>query len=143
MEIAKLLLVSMSNELLFCLGVKGLIKNKSGDVLVLTVTHENGRSYYDLPGGRMRDGETPEQALLREIEEETALKNIVIEKKIGFELSDKKLVIEGKTVGLIFLIYQCSVLEPNELQLEDGIKADWKSLPVAQELLRETFPLIS
>ena len=43
---------------------------------------KNGNEYYVVPGGGLESGETPEQAAVREIKEETSL-NIVIGKKIG------------------------------------------------------------
>ena len=45
---------------------------ENGKILVM---HRNkyGSQYYTLVGGRINDGETPEQALVREVKEETGL----------------------------------------------------------------------
>ena len=57
------------------LTVKAVIVNKRGEVLLLKrakneKTHSGG---YDLPGGTMEKGETVEEALKREVQEETGL----------------------------------------------------------------------
>lgn len=52
--------------------VAGLVISKGH---VLLMKHKRrGRTYWTLPGGRLEEGETLQQALLREIEEETGLK---------------------------------------------------------------------
>lgn len=50
------------------ISVKGVLIQR-GRVLVL----RNERDEWELPGGRLDDGETPEAALVREIREETGL----------------------------------------------------------------------
>jgi 8-oxo-dGTP diphosphatase len=42
--------------------------------LLLMFRRKNGEEYYVLPGGHMREGETPEQTCIRELFEETAVK---------------------------------------------------------------------
>ncbi len=49
----------------------GLVKNSSGDVLVIF-----RRGKWDLPKGKAKDGETMEQAAVREVEEETGLQGV-------------------------------------------------------------------
>ncbi len=50
------------------ISVKGVVIRR-GRVLVL----RNERGEWELPGGRLDDGETPEEALVREMREETGL----------------------------------------------------------------------
>lgn len=45
----------------------------NGDKFVLIFRHKNGQDYYAIPGGGIEEGETPEQAAVREIQEELGL----------------------------------------------------------------------
>lgn len=47
---------------------------KDGCVLVMKRSKPDGRKYMVTPGGRLEAGETPEQAVIREVEEETTIK---------------------------------------------------------------------
>lgn len=42
-----------------------------GSQILLIHRHKSGREYYVLPGGGIENGEKPEEALIREIKEET------------------------------------------------------------------------
>lgn len=53
------------------IGVRGLVANEAGDLLL--VQHCYGRRSWFLPGGGHRRDESPEDALVREIREETGL----------------------------------------------------------------------
>jgi len=46
---------------------------RAGQVLLVRRARSPGKGFYSLPGGRVEYGETTEQALIREIAEETAL----------------------------------------------------------------------
>lgn len=46
---------------------------KDGMILVM-YRKKNGEEYYVFPGGHMREGEMPEETVIREIEEETTIK---------------------------------------------------------------------
>lgn len=66
-------------EKTFGVAVKCLIKNKFGKYLLLHKTVEeskmdNDPSLWDLPGGRLEYGEQIEDAILREVFEETGIK---------------------------------------------------------------------
>jgi len=53
----------------FYIGIKGLIV-KDNKVLVLKNTDQSGKYYWDIPGGRMGEGEEIQQTLIRELKEE-------------------------------------------------------------------------
>ena len=53
----------------------------NGNHIALIKRHRNGRLYYVFPGGQIEEGESPEQAVVREIEEELGL-NIEVERLV-------------------------------------------------------------
>lgn len=54
-----------------CVG--GIAHDAAGRLLVIQREHDPGRGLWSLPGGRVESGETDEQALVREMGEETGL----------------------------------------------------------------------
>ena len=60
-------------------GVSIAIENAHGDVLVLQ-NKKNGR--WTLPGGKVEDGETPEEAIIRETKEEVGVEPILFKEII-------------------------------------------------------------
>ena len=93
------------------LGVKALLKNNQGQCLLLKVNQEKFKSpkkeeYWDIPGGRVQNGDTIDETLLREIEEETTLKNITNITPFDTTVSNIEIPLDnGETVGLIFFVY--------------------------------------
>jgi 8-oxo-dGTP diphosphatase len=51
-----------------------VIKDAAGRLLVIKRGHEPGAGLWTLPGGRIESGETDQQAVVREIMEETGLR---------------------------------------------------------------------
>ena len=90
----------------FVLSVKALVRNIDGDCLLLrrSESSENNGGKWDLPGGKIDAGESFDQALLREVLEETGLV-ISLDRVIGFaqsELLDRKvayLIMEGTVLS--------------------------------------------
>ena len=49
-----------------------------GDRILLIEHKMRGRDFYNLPGGGVEDGETPEEAALRELKEEAMVEGRII-----------------------------------------------------------------
>jgi 8-oxo-dGTP diphosphatase len=54
-----------------CVGA--VIRDDAGRLLMILRGHDPGRGLWSIPGGRIEPGETPQQALVREVREETGL----------------------------------------------------------------------
>ncbi|HDI52043.1 NUDIX hydrolase [candidate division KSB1 bacterium] len=66
-------------------AVSGLIINPQGEVLLVQRAHEPGKGQWSLPGGMVNLGETLQQALRREVEEECGIKIEVIKLLAAFD----------------------------------------------------------
>jgi|GEM_PF-1478727 len=114
------MLNTLPKESLYNIGVKAAILNSNGQMLALHITRSNGTdTYWDLPGGRIVDGETPEQALRREVAEETGITEIAIDHHLSMAVSGVKLpIFNTKKVGVVFSVYVCHsdsiIQEPEE-----------------------------
>jgi len=78
----------------------GLVFNNG--VLLVKRLIDPYKGYYSLPGGFINEGESAEEACVREVAEETGLK-IKIKRKVGYiitkEINRKTVVFEAEIVG--------------------------------------------
>src|SRR3954469_7876421 len=58
-----------------CVG--GLAYDEAGRLLLVRRANEPGRGLWSVPGGRVEPGETSEEAVVREVAEETGLRVVV------------------------------------------------------------------
>ncbi len=101
----------------------GVVENPSGDVLVIF-----RRGSWDLPKGKIDDGETPEVAAVREINEETGLMNITLGAPITetyhtYDIKGKRIL--KKTYWYKMTSTDTSLTPQTE---EDIEKAEWVDL---------------
>jgi 8-oxo-dGTP pyrophosphatase MutT (NUDIX family) len=116
----------------------GLVENERGDILFI-----HRRGFWDLPKGKMDDGESVEECALREIMEETGLERLRIVKPLcttyhTYEFRGTEVLKESYWFQVQG--HSEDVLTPQtEEDIEDIIWADKSRVP---ELLTSTYPSI-
>lgn len=95
-----------------------LIINDKNELLVATRAHEPVKGTLDLPGGFVDLDETGEEAMMREVKEETNLD--VIDTKYLFSIPNRY-IYSGFEVHTLDLVYLCKVGDINGLKAEDDV----------------------
>lgn len=124
--------------------VVGIIKE--GEKIYLQMRKKPGHptdGFWELPGGNIEFGEAPEDALIREVKEETNF-DIVIEKLLPQIFSNVWMVADGK-IQVLLIAYVCRVgngeHQHEEMKASDGQfmelhKIDYaKCLPLMKEMI--------
>lgn len=126
----------------------GLVTNESGEILLMF-----RRGKWDLPKGKAESGESPEETALREVTEETGLKNIQIVKKLtetwhSYPLSvykNQPLENDSKDILKQTFWYEMSFMG-SELTIpqieEDIIDIQWIKPENIEKYLQYTYPNI-
>lgn len=98
---------------------------------------QRGETIWNFPGGSIEKGGTPEQAMIREVKEETGYVTKVIEQLLSQH--DKFTYIAEIISGKLFLDKQlphnADILEAAWIKLNDKDKFDSCTLPVIEHLL--------
>ena len=137
------------NEQKFQLGVKALITNDKGDVFLLRVDTSHFRDknsnlyYWDIPGGRIQEGHSVEDTLLREVEEEVGTSHIEVKRHFDSFISNIKIPLEnGKFDGLILFVFLCRFKNPGQKIIlnEESTEYKWTSIEEAKQLLAHKYP---
>ena len=134
-------------EDIFHLGIKALIKNKEDKLLLLKVNPamlkgKTQKPYWDIPGGRIKKGDSVEDTLKREVHEETGIENIKSFIPFNMVLSKIRIPMNDNTdVGLILGAYICEVDDVERIKIsEEHIQAEWFSPLEASKLLTVKYP---
>lgn len=121
----------------FHLGVKGLIFNQDRKILLLK---RRIRKCWDVPGGRMRRGETELETLGRELNEEIGLESIGDVRPFMMALSDLRLSVQTEDVGLILSFYLLSLSASfHPILSEEHSSYEWCTIEEATQKL-EHYP---
>ena len=121
-----------------CSSTVALIINEYNELLVATRAHEPVKGTFDLPGGFVDMGETGEEAVMREVKEETNLD--VKEVKYLFSIPNIYMY-SGFEVHTLDLVYLCKVDNTQVFKAEDDV-ANLQFIKIA-ELQPELFGLLS
>jgi len=109
----------MTNEKLFHVGVKGLIENKDGKILLLLApgwAKNNTVAHWDIPGGRVSEGEDVLITLRREIEEETGVRELIDSEFFTAIVSNHEIPLgDGRNAGLLLMVYKVKVPDSVEI----------------------------
>lgn len=129
----------------FHVGVKALIQNDKNQLLVLRANPEDTPkvpAHWDLPGGRIKEGDSLKKTLHREVEEELGTKNIQISEHFDTCIANYGIPLENKTVSLMLVVYKCRLPDNNQtftLNFEN-LEYKWVSIDEAKKLLKVKFP---
>ncbi|MDR2955405.1 MAG: NUDIX domain-containing protein [Prevotella sp.] len=104
-----------------------LIINDSDELLVATRAHDPAKGTLDLPGGFVDMNETGEEAVIREVKEETNLDVTNIEYLFSIP---NRYVYSGFEVQTLDLVYLCMVKNIENLRAEDDV-ADLQYIKIA------------
>lgn len=127
----------------FHLGLKALIQNKKGEILVLKANLETFNSpaveHWDLPGGRIHQNEDTTSGPRREVKKEIGIDNLEIVELLDASIS--KMRISSLGVGLILFTYLCQIPDDQEIKLTDNEHTEfkWVTPQEAAQLLGSKF----
>ena len=115
----------------FFIGVKALIQNE-GKILLIKRSKiyedTNIDGTWDIPGGRIKFGEEPGEALAREVEEETGLK---IDRILS--ILDACIVFKDSEKQIVRITYLCSVKNTAITLSDEHTEYKWVS-PIEAEV---------
>jgi 8-oxo-dGTP diphosphatase len=127
----------IADDLFWC-GVKVVLKNNDDKILLLQKTVK-GKDIWELPGGRIKVGETELDALHRELAEETGIVTLNKVHHVTMLISQYRLTNEQQQVGLIFSIFGGSVCS-NAVTLSDDHKNYmWATQDEAMQLVGNAY----
>ena len=122
------------------LAAGGLLTNAQGEILWIF-----RRGFWDLPKGKLDDGETIQSCAIREVEEETGIHNIKLHELLKFTnhiYFDKYLQEEVVKRTYWFHMTIADMQKGIPQSAEDIEKIEWHSLATAKHCLEQTYPTI-
>lgn len=115
-----------------------VLRNNKGEIGLIYVTSED---FYVLPGGRIEEGETVEQALKREIMEEVGVESEIVG-EVGMAICYEE---QAKNINISYTFVARAIGETGARSLtEDEAKAGcetrWMTIDEAIERIKQTEP---
>lgn len=129
-------------EDLFQLGIKAIIQNQEGEILLLHHRpKKNIPDYWDIPGGRIEEGSTIEETLRREITEETGITQLTMVQMLGATVSNRRIALKNNSVGLILFVYLCLAKISDIKISEEFTEVGWFKPSKIIEPLKTKYPV--
>lgn len=123
-------------EQLFQIGIKAIIRNDENQILLL-----KNKDYWDIPGGRMDQGEDIEAALLRELNEEIGVDRVVGKQLWNVARAVKQLSYGNMMTSLMLIVYRVRLPAdqiPHSCEL--GTTLHWVGPEEAADRLKNKYP---
>ena len=123
-------------EQLFQIGIKAIIRNDENQILLL-----KNKDYWDIPGGRIDQGEDIETTLLRELNEEIGVNHIAQKQLWDVVKSVKQLPYGNMMTSLMLIIYRVQ-LPADQIphSCEPGTTLHWVGPEEAADRLKNKYP---
>ncbi len=122
-------------------GVAGVIWNRQGQVLLIRRRNPPRAGHWSLPGGRVERGERLEDALRREIREETGLEVEILGLAGVAEIVDAASL--GGAGHYVLIDYGVRAVAGTAVAASDAMDATWFELDkLPRELWQETLRMI-
>ena len=102
-------------QVVACVGA--LVQDPAGRLLLVQRGHDPHRGRWTLPGGRVEPGETPEQAVVRELREETGL-DVRVGPVVG------RVLIPAGDVQFDVIDFACTPVDPTAAPVAGDDAAD-------------------
>jgi len=129
------LLEKFSSKIPIIVAAGGLVRNKKGKVLFI---YRNNK--WDLPKGKLDKGESIEMAAIREVEEETGVKGLVIENHLKTTYHIFKRDGQYRLKKVYWFNMKTKFKGELEPQLNEGItKVKWKGKNKIQKALQNSY----
>ncbi len=106
----------------------GIVLDATGKRVLLIHRRDNGR--WEPPGGVLELGETIEDAVIREVEEETGAR-IEVERLAG--------VYKNMCRGIVALVFRCRLLSEPALQTDEARAVAWQDIADVPNLMRPAY----
>jgi len=131
-------------EDIFYIGIKAVIQNSRGEVLLLKTNpedfHDKTPSFWELPGGRMNQGEDVEKTVTREVLEETGIRGVEVVRFLDAIVTNARVPYGDIKAGLALFVYLCKVKNSDKVILSfEHLEYGWFPPKEAAAFLKKSF----